>query len=65
MDPLESPDDLAALSDRDLARLIDELGSRRPGAPIPSAGIRPRRRPWTYRDIRRLERLLAEMRRRG
>jgi hypothetical protein len=65
MDPIERSSDLAALSDRDLARLLAESERRRPGAPVVSAGVRPRRRPWTYRDIWELERLRAEAQRRG
>jgi hypothetical protein len=53
------------LSDEALLRALDELDRRRPGAPLPTTGIRPRRRPWTYLEIRRLEALTAEARRRG
>jgi hypothetical protein len=43
-----------------------ELERRRPGAPAPSTGVRPRRQPWTYRDIRQLAAIRAELdRRRG
>lgn len=65
MDPIERSDDLAALSDRELAGLLAEYERRRPGAQVASAGVRPRRQPWTYRDIWELERLRAEAQRRG
>jgi hypothetical protein len=65
VNPLHQPDDPARLSDHDLDRLLAELEARRPGAPVPSIGVRPRRRPWTYGEIRQLERLRAEARRRG
>jgi hypothetical protein len=65
MDPLDRSDDPARLSDRDLARMLAELEARRPGAPVPSIGVRPRRRPWTYIEIWQLERLRIEARRRG
>lgn len=58
-------DDLTELDDEQLRRQADALERRRPGAPVPSVGVRPRRRPWTYRDIRRLEALRAELARRG
>ncbi len=64
MEPLERSDELAGLSDHDLERLLAELEARRPGAPVPSVGVRPRRRPWTYREIDRLARLRAEVQRR-
>ncbi len=57
---MQPHDDLAAMSDADLRLLTDLLERRRPGAPVPSAGVRPRRRPWTYRDIWRLDALRAE-----
>jgi hypothetical protein len=57
---MEAHDDLSAMSDADLRLLTDLLERRRPGAPVPSAGVRPRRRPWTYRDISRLDALRAE-----
>jgi hypothetical protein len=62
---MHAHDDLAAMSDADLRLLTDLLERRRPGAPVPSAGVRPRRRPWTYRDIWRLDALRAEATRRG
>jgi hypothetical protein len=62
---MEAYDDLPALSDADLHLLTDLLERRRPGAPVPSAGVRPRRRPWTYRDIWRLAALRAEAARRS
>jgi hypothetical protein len=65
VEPLDRLDDPAALSDRDLDRLLAELEARRPGAPVPSVGVRPHRRPWTYVEIRRLEALRDEARRRG
>jgi len=65
VDPLEAPDDVADLSDDTLARHIEALERRRPGAPVPSTGVRPRRQPWTYRDIDRLARFRAEAARRG
>jgi len=57
--------DLEGLSDPGLRLVAAELERRRPGAPVASAGVRPRRRPWTYRDIWRLDAVRAEMRRRG
>jgi hypothetical protein len=60
MDPLDRSDDPARLSDRDLERMLAELEARRPGAPVPSIGVRPRRRPWTYIEIWQLERLRTE-----
>ncbi|HWP62620.1 MAG TPA: hypothetical protein VNO86_04045 [Candidatus Binatia bacterium] len=57
--------DPKTLSDAALLKALDELNRRRPGAPLPKTGIRPRRRPWTYLEIRRLEVLEAEARRRG
>ncbi len=65
MDPLDGSNDPTRLSDRDLERLLMELEARRPGAPVPSVGVRPRRRPWTYVEIRQLDRLRGEARRRG
>lgn len=65
MDPLERSSDLTSLSDRDLFTLLAEYERRRPGAPAASAGVRPRRQPWTYRDIWELDRLRAEAKRRG
>jgi hypothetical protein len=57
-EPSELPDPI-------LLRVIDELRRRRPGAPLSGTGIRPRRRPWTYRDLERLLALEEEARRRG
>ena len=62
---MDTHDDLSAISDSDLRSLIDLLERRRPGAPVSSAGVRPRRRPWTYRDIWRLDALRAEGARRA
>lgn len=56
---------VTALSDDALFRLHHELESRRPGAPKPAVGVRPRRRPWTYREIWRLEAAREEVKRRG
>ena len=56
---------VVALSDDTLIRLHRELESRRPGAPKPAVGVRPRRRPWTYREIWRLEAAREEVKRRG
>ena len=61
---MDTHDDLSAISDADLRSLIDLLERRRPGASVSSAGVRPRRRPWTYRDIWRLDALRAEEARR-
>ena len=49
-----------ALSDGDLETKLADLERRRPGAPVASVGVRPRRRPWTYRQIWELEALRAE-----
>jgi hypothetical protein len=57
--------DLATLTDEQLHLVIVELERRRPGAPVASSGVRPRRRPWTYRDIWRLEAARSEAARRG
>lgn len=57
--------DLGAMDDAALLLVAAELERRRPGAPVASAGVRPRRRPWTYRDIWRLEAIHAELHRRG
>jgi len=63
MDPL--PDaDLGGLDDARLRRLIRDLERRKPPATLPSVGIRPDRRPWTYREIWRLEAARAELTRR-
>lgn len=56
---------VVALTDDALVRLHRELEMRRPGAPRPAAGVRPRRRPWTYREIWRLAATRDEVRRRG
>lgn len=56
---------LAGLSDRELRAIVDHLERRRPPAKVPSVGVRPDRRPWTYRDIWRLEAARAELERRG
>jgi hypothetical protein len=63
MDPLPA-DDLRSLDDARLRRLIDQLERRKPPAAIQSAGVRPDRSPWTYREIGRLEAARAEMARR-
>ena len=57
--------DLRSLRDDELVMVLTELERRRPGAPVASSGVRPRRRPWTYRDIWRLEAARAEVQRRG
>ena len=57
-------DDLRALDDATLLAELWALERRRSGAPL-GAGVRPRRRPWTYRDIWRREALAAEVERRG
>ena len=53
------------LPDDALLRMHRELESSRPGAPKPAAGVRPRRRPWTYVEIWRLEAARGEIKRRG
>lgn len=65
MDPLRPRDDLTTLTLTELRALADALERRRPGAPVPSVGVRPRRTPWTYRDIWRLRDVREELRRRG
>ena len=65
MEPLEPNDDLKTLTDDQLRRVADELERRRPGAPVASVGVRPHRRPWTYRDIWRLTAIRAELERRA
>ena len=55
----------AALDDGDLEAKLADLERRRPGAPVASVGVRPRRRPWTYRQIWELEALRAEKSRRA
>lgn len=56
---------VVALTDEALLRLHRELEARRPDAPRPAAGVRPRRRPWTYREIWRLAAARDEVKRRG
>jgi hypothetical protein len=63
--PAEADRDLATLTDDELRLVIVQLERRRPGAPVASSGVRPRRRPWTYRDIWRLEAARSEAARRG
>ena len=63
MEPL--PDAaLSELDDEHLGRLVRDLQRRQPPAARPSAGVRPDRRPWTYRDIWRLQAAQAELARR-
>lgn len=62
---MAADDDLRSMSDAQLRRIVIELERRRPGAPVASSGVRPRRRPWTYRDIWRLEAVRSELERRG
>jgi hypothetical protein len=57
--------DLRTMSDAHLRQVVTELERRRPGALVASSGVRPRRRPWTYRDIWRLEAARSEVKRRG
>lgn len=57
--------DLRTMSDAAILRAIDELEARRPGTVHPGSGLRPRRRPWTYFDVWRLEALVGEAHRRG
>jgi len=57
--------DLRAMTDAQLLLVRAGLERRRPGTPLLPVGIRPRRRPWTYRDIWRLEAARAECARRG
>ena len=54
-----------ALPDEGLRRLYAELNARRPGAPKPAMGVRPRRRAWTYIEIWRLQAAAQELKRRG
>jgi len=56
---------VAKLPDRALLRLHRDLEARRPGAPKPASGVRPRRPPWTYREIWRLETAREEITRRS
>jgi len=58
-------DDLADLDDQALRAVLAALERRRPGAPVASTGVRPDRRPWTYRDIWRLDAARSEAARRG
>ncbi len=62
MDP---NDDLVAMTDEQLRLVLTEFERRRPGAPVASSGVRPARRPWTYRDIWRLDAARSESERRG
>jgi hypothetical protein len=62
---VERHDDLRSMGDAELRLIAAELERRRPGAPVASTGVRPSRRPWTYRDIWRLEAVRAEAARRG
>lgn len=57
--------EVLALPDEGLLRLQKDLEARRPGAPRPAAGVRPRRRPWTYMEIWRLAAAIEEIKRRG
>ncbi len=65
---MTSPDrsqvDLGGLPDAELEARLAELERRRPGAPVPSIGVRPHRRPWTYRQIWELAALRGERARR-
>jgi hypothetical protein len=56
---------IVSLSDQALLRLHRELEARRPGAPKPAVGVRPRRRPWTYREIWWLDATREEIKWRG
>jgi hypothetical protein len=58
-------DRVVALPSDALMRLLGELEARRPGAPKPAVGVRPRRRPWTYCEIWRLAAARDEVKRRG
>ncbi len=62
---MEANDDLRTMTDAQLRLIAAGLERRRPGAPVASSGVRPRRRPWTYRDIWRLEAVRSESERRG
>lgn len=64
MDPLPEQD-VRGLSDAQLLALEASLLRRRPPASVPSVGVRPDRRPWSYRDIWRLEAVQGELLRRG
>ena len=64
MDPLPEPD-VRDLSDGQLLALEGSLLRRRPPASIASTGVRPDRRPWSYREIWRLEAVQAELARRA
>ena len=65
MEPLERSDDLTGMTDDQLRRLASSLEHRRPPARVPSVGVRPDRRPWTYRDIWLLDAVRGELERRG
>jgi hypothetical protein len=65
MDPLPLHDDLGAFNDEHLQAMIEALERRRPGAPVSSSGVRPRRQAWTYREVWRLDALRAERERRA
>lgn len=62
---MDANDDLRTMSNEQLRLVSAELERRRPGEPIASSGVRPRRRPWTYRDIWRLAAVRSEAGRRG
>jgi hypothetical protein len=64
MEPLPA-EDLARLSDERLLALAGSLEARRPPAGAPSAGVRPARTPWSYREIRRLAAVHDELDRRA
>jgi hypothetical protein len=65
MDPLREPD-IRDLSHGQLLALEGSLLRRRPPASmIAGAGVRPDRRPWSYREIWRLEAIQAELARRA
>jgi hypothetical protein len=56
---------LADASLEQLRALEASLLRRRPPATLASVGVRPDRRPWTYRDIWLLEAVQVELVRRG
>lgn len=56
---------LDELTDAQLRALVKSLERRRPPATVPSVGVRPDRRPWSYRDIERLAAARRELERRG
>jgi hypothetical protein len=64
MDPLPQRG-VSDLTDDELRSLVTSLERRRPPARLPSVGVRPDRRPWTYRDIWELQAARAELERRG